>query len=184
MLERVEVDVRRMGLVVVALVAWSGCESLPRIGITIDVPEGGVLEDAVVLMADDEAFLGHEVIGDLGLGATFYPHVSSPPEGATQWWIVGSYDGAFAYTSPVDLQGEHASDLEPYADGSGAPYDYANELEQWVASPSNGATWWLVTTNGVLTHGAPNTEPATLWIFEPVELTASELGTLSVEMEW
>lgn len=154
--------------------------SCVHISVELDVPDGGVLEDAILIVSDNgdvprDAFS----LGDIDLSESIVTFAHTVDTNTyTHWWLIGSMGGDVVYSSVMPLTGVDMYTIEPYT-GAELAWNIPNNLDAFVSGTTYSIDWWAQTVNNHNSHVAANKNAASLWRFN----NGSLLGTIDIDLK-
>ena len=158
------------------IVVFTSCS---RIEITVDVPSGGTLEDALLIMSvNGDVPRDVYIVGDLDLSVTTHVFDKIVKSEYTHWWLIGSINGHVAYSSNTIANGIDLYSVEPYT-GAELAWNIPNNLDAYANGDTYSFDWWAQTINNHSSHVAADTLGASLYLFSP---GSSSLGTVLVDL--
>lgn len=153
--------------------------SCVHISAELDVPSGGILEDAILIVSDNgdvprDAFK----LGDIDLSASIVTFAHSVDTNTyTHWWLIGSMGGNVVYSSVLSLTGVDMYTIDPYT-GAELAWNIPNNLDAFVNGTTYSLDWWAQTVNNHNSHVAANKNSASLWSFN----NGSFLGSIHIDL--
>lgn len=154
--------------------------SCAHIKVEINVPSGGILENAI-LIASDNGNAPREVrkLGDIDLShmlVTFPQAIDTSI--FKHWWLIGSIEGDVVFSSVLSLTDVDMYSIEPYT-GAQLAWNIPANLESFTNGTGSSLDWWAQTINNHSSHVASNGSSATLWKFN----NGSMLGSIDIELK-
>ena len=173
--------IKKILLTLSALITLASLSSCSHIELDMNIPSGGMLEDAILITSTGGAAPRETtVLGDIDL--TVNNHSFSHDLNAatsTHWWLIGHRSGEVVYSSNVSLGGTDLYAIEPYIGASPLDWNIPANLDAFVKGNTYSADWWAQTVNNHSSHVAPDTNSATLWQFGT---TGSDIGTMTMRL--
>ena len=164
-------------LVIIAIIIYL-FRSGDRVTVGLDIPGGGVLEDALLIVSNEgEAPRNVFILGDIDLTESSLHFDFETENDNTHWWIIGSMGGQVAYTSNSALGRESLYSIEPYMGSTPLDWNIPANLSAYAEGESSSLDWWAQTINNHSSHTASKGADANLWLFSP---EGSSLGTIRV----
>ena len=154
--------------------------SCTHISVEINVPEGGILEDAILIVSADGGIPREaHILGDINLSETLVTFDKSVDTVAyTHYWLIGSMSGDVVYSSVLSLADVDMYTIEPYT-GSELAWNIPNNLNAYCSGTTYSFDWWAQTINNHRSHVAANKKDASLWRFND----GSYLGTIEIDLK-
>lgn len=153
--------------------------SCTRISVELDIPQGGILEDAILIASDNgNAPRTSYILGDIDLSEdelNFSHKVDTSIY--THWWLIGSMNESVVFSSVLALSGADMYSIEPYS-GNQYTWDIPNNLDAFANSSTYSIDWWAQTVNNHSSHVAKDGSFATLWRFN----NGVELGKIKFQL--
>lgn len=169
---------------IVALAAFTSCT---HVEMSLSVPTGGVLEDAILITSTGGAAPREtRALGDIDLTSptlSFAYDLNAAT--STHWWLIGHRSGRVVYTSNASLAGVDMYAVEPYNTVPRPDWNIPVSLDGWVRDTTYSPDWWAATVNNHTSHVAPDTSSATLWTFGTAGgtgTTGTNIGTVTVRL--
>lgn len=165
-----------------AIVVLAASTSCTHVEMDLDVPGGGVLNDAILITSPAGGIPRQaSALGDVDLTETSLSFAYDlDATNSTHWWLIGhNGSGKVVYTSNADLDSVGLYDVEPYDIANPQTWNIPGNLDGWVNGTTYSPDWWAQTVNNHSSHVAADRNSATLWRFDT---TGTDIGTITFRL--